>query len=208
MSLDDYKISKENLPECLKQGISKAFPSGNSKGWEVYRSNISLCLYVKLPSGEKSPALEIIKDLIRDHALDIGDWSSYNNHSLPLICVIQCSNGEWRQWRQISGDQEWLRGQLSLQIVDSEQDAKQRLDLLLNDTFTDIPDVQPMNDKALAKKLTDVANDEKRKLSSEQRELLKVITQGLDSSYAQSFLDPWESGLLVNYKGILGGENV
>ncbi len=209
MNIEKYELSKQLLPSSWVKGwisFGSTDENNNNPEWKVYRSTIALCLYIKLPLESKNNSENIVKEMLRDQALDLGDWSNYNGFSLPLICLVQCSQNASGTWRKIAGDQEWLRGQLSLQIVDSNDEASGRLSIVLEDTLPEVPEVRPLNDTAISQKIYEVLNDETKEFSQEQRDFLKQIAQAFESSTAINKLDKWEIGLIENYEQVLEGK--
>lgn len=208
MNIDDYEISEQDLPSSWVKVWNSFCPTderNNTIEWKVYRSQIALCIYIKLPSESENGNENTLKEMIRDQALDLGDWSNFEGFSLPLICLVQCSQTVSGTWRKIAGDQEWLRGQLSLQIVELDSERESRLSILLEDALPEVPEVRSLSDSAISKKIYEVLNGTKS-LSQEQRDFLKQMAQAFESSTATNKLDEWEKGLIKNYEQILEGE--
>ena len=209
MNIDDYEISEQDLPSSWVKVWNSFCPTdekNNTIEWKVYRSQIALCIYIKLPSESENGNENTLKEMIRDQALDLGDWSNFEGFSLPLICLVQCSQKVSGTWRKIAGDQEWLRGQLSLQIVESNDDASGLLSIVLEDTLPEVPEVRPLNDTAISQKIYEVLNDETKNFSQEQMDFLKQIAQAFETSTAINKLDKWEIGLIENYEQVLEGK--
>lgn len=208
MNIKEYELSKQRLPSSWVKGwfsFSSTDEKNNTLEWKVYRSQIALCIYIKLSSESENENENTLKEMIRDQALDLGDWSNFEGFSLPLICLVQCSQNV-TGWRKIAGDQEWLRGQLSLQIVESNDDASGLLSIVLEDTLPEVPEVRPLNDSAISQKIYEVLNDETKNFSQEQKAFLKQIAQAFETSTAINKLDEWEIGLIENYEQVLEGK--
>ncbi len=199
MENNQWRLNKE---EVVDERWRSKWPE--SVSWNVCRSSVSICLILEL--GRKSDQQEDddsdLKKLVRNQVLDLGDWNSFAGYIMPVVCIVLSDDKTTLEnWKKLAGDQEWGRGQFSLQIA-SPDDVEQRLEALLGESFPDVSDVQPLSDSLISERIREVL-DEVKTMSPEQRRILEKIADALTQPKTLPLLEEWDAGLREKYHAIL-----
>jgi len=169
-----------------------------------YLSSVAACLFVNFSNSENK-TLEEISKFIYEQILDLGDWLASKDVKVPLVLIVY--DEKFRgAWEMLSGDQEWLRGQFSIQPVANEEEAVSRLGQILDERIPETEEVQPKSDILLAKEIGAKSSDSKGKLKEGQKKLLQQISIEIVSPNAIYRLDEWENKLSTEYKHLLEGK--
>ncbi|NCC60349.1 MAG: hypothetical protein EOM12_05295 [Verrucomicrobiae bacterium] len=196
IELISYKINENDLPG---QWIKEWKDAGID--FSLSRSSSSLCLYLKL--GNCKLDFNELKNRMRDQVLDIGDWSASKGYRLPLVCVVESKNDE--DWRKLSGDQEWLQGQWSLQSTRDEKHSRALLELFLCESMADVGEVQPKTDMLLSKEIEKALASHDFESNDLQREILSNISESIVNPQAVAKLEAWEQEITKEYEAIMEG---
>ncbi len=198
--LDEHKIDISN---CVSEEWRNAWKDKLHAEVQSYASETCICLHVVLSTDQ------LERDKLRDQVLDFGDWSVSRGFRRPLACVLEMKDcDDTNDWRADSGDQEWLRGQFSLQVAADKQDAQQRLLCLLENDPPAVDELRPKSDTALASALMSILKDPPRKQTEQQAELLRMTANSLrESARTVQLLSEWNDSLLADHSSISkGGE--
>ena len=207
MSIDiytQYEIKTE-LPDFW-QANWKNYE--NQYEWKVYLSSIAVCLFLRSINGKNENQDEKQDEtfmFIHDQILDLGDWFISKGVKVPLVLVVYDPNFQ-EIWQERAGEQEWLRGQFSIQPVTTEDEALSRLKQVLDEKIPDIVEVQPKSDDLLAKEIEARLSDVKVKLKEEQRKLLQQIASEIINPGVVYRLDEWGKKLDADYQQLLEGK--
>jgi len=169
-----------------------------------YLSSIAACLFVISSNCENKKQEEVSK-FIYEQILDLGDWLISKDVNVPLVLIVFDINWQ-EEWKALSGTQEWLRGQFSIQSVASKDEAMSRLEQILDEKIPDTEEVQPKSDVLLAKEIETKLSDSKVKLTDKQRKILQQIAFEIVSPNAIYRLDEWENKLSADYQQLLEGK--
>lgn len=166
----------------------------------MFRTFRFVCLFVALSKlGEFSVELA---DFLRDQILDIGDHFRFKGFKLPRVLFLKVAEENFQEWRKISGDQEWIRADFSIQVISEMDDETERLELLVSDSLISTPEFQPLNDDTLVRKLNEKKNtiqDNPKKL-----EALTEIAESLSQKSPMTHLDLWLKNLEDDFKKLKG----
>ena len=197
-------IDSNMLPEIWKESWEHVACS-----YKVYLSDICACLCIETDSSKIAENLhENWPSLIREQVLDLGDWLSSQGIRMPLVLVLVdefFTDGEnYRKWRDYAGNQEWLRGNFSVQLIRQKAELARRLEHLLDSEVEEILEIEQKNDIGLAKELFSLIKGDLR-ISTEQTILLEKIANEIQNPGSVQRLNEWNVQLEKDYVDLMEG---
>ncbi|PJZ79871.1 hypothetical protein [Leptospira meyeri] len=200
MSLDQYTKKNYEIPTTILDKFKGYKEKGLVNQYEIYVSNISICLFVAL--SEMAEFSIGLADFIRDQILDIGDYYKFKGFKLPSVLILKVEDKNLEDWRKQSGDQEWLRADFSIQVISENEDEKVRLELLVSDSLFSIAEFQPLSDETLIRKLNEKITTIEE--NPKKREALNEIAESLSQKSPINHLDKWLKNLEDDFKKLKG----
>jgi hypothetical protein len=198
-----YLLDSNVLPEMWRSNWK------DFECYKVYLSDICACLCIETDSIKIAGNLhEDWPSLIREQVLDLGDWLSSQGIRMPLVLVMFdeffTDRQNYKKWRECAGNQEWLRGNFSIQLIRQKAELERRLEHLLDAAVEEILEIEQKNDIGLAKEVFSVIAGD-RKMSAEQTILLEKIANEIQNLGITQRMNEWNAQLEKDYIDLMEG---
>lgn len=173
--------------------------------WNAYISNVGACITLER-NDSASLNFKNTSKLAREQVLDFTDWLATKGWRMPVVFIVLAEGMDFGDWMLLSGDQEWLRAQFSIQVCRTRDGFMKRIKTVLGEGFDTAVEVEPKEDKVLSEEISRLLASEKVKLDSNVRQILNRFEQALLKADGLELLRKWEQDLATDYEKLMRGE--
>lgn len=166
-----------------------------------------------LPNSNETLNYEIVKDQLRSWVMQLSDALKFIGINVPIMVIVQYTEDKNDTWHEISGDQDWHRGDFAIIPCKNNIDANEMFQSVAKETFSfERYILHAISMDKVSQYLLDEINrivsqneDEKRLHVSLIKNISDHLKKGESTKKAFSF---WESEIekLISSK-VSGGKN-